>query len=55
MKLIFEFATQYGVFRDALYLEDDHTLTETQINELKQARLDKWILAVESQPDSIGE
>ena len=29
-------------FRDALYLEDDHTFTEEQIKDMKQARFDNW-------------
>lgn len=50
MKIDFEFTTQYGVFRDALYLEDDHQLSEGEITELKQERLDNWLYAVENPP-----
>lgn len=50
MQIIFEFTTKYGVFRDALYLDDDHTLTEAEINALKQERLDNWLYAVENPP-----
>jgi hypothetical protein len=50
MQIIFEFTTKYGVFRDALYLDDDHTLDEDEINALKQERLDNWLDAVENPP-----
>lgn len=50
MQIIFEFTTKYGVFRDALYLDDDHTLTEAEINALKQERLDNWLYAIENPP-----
>lgn len=48
MKIDFEFQTQYGVFKDALYLEDDHTLTQQEIEDLKQNRLNTWLTAVET-------
>jgi hypothetical protein len=51
MKIDFEFTTPYGVFRDALYLDDDHQLTEAEINALKQERLDAWLYAVENPPE----
>ena len=44
--IIFEFETQYGVFRDALHLPDDHTLTDDEIQAMKQQRLDNWIAIV---------
>lgn len=50
MKINFEFETKYGVFRDALYLPDDHTLTTEQIVEMQTERLNNWIYAVENPP-----
>jgi hypothetical protein len=50
MKIDFEFTTQYGVFRDAIYLQDDHDLTEQQIQEIKQQRLNNWIAVFEAPP-----
>jgi hypothetical protein len=50
MKIDFEFTTPYGVFRDALYLDDDHQLSEVEINALKQERLDNWLYAIENPP-----
>jgi hypothetical protein len=55
MKIDFEFTTPYGVFRDALYLDDNHQLTEAEINALKQERLDNWLDAVENPPTSEPE
>ena len=50
MKIDFEFTTQYGVFRDALYLDDNHQLTDAEINALKQERLDNWLFILENPP-----
>jgi len=48
-QIIFEFDTQHGVFRDALWLPDDHGLTDDQIQARKQERLDAWIRVVTNQ------
>lgn len=50
MKIDFEFDTKHGVFRDALHLPDDHTLTDAEIAAMKQQRLDNWIAIVEAPP-----
>ncbi len=50
MRIVFEFTTAYGVFRDALHLDDDHTFTEEEIAAMKQERLDNWLFAVENPP-----
>lgn len=39
----FEFETQYGVFRDALVLPDDHGSSEKDLSAMKQQRLDSWL------------
>lgn len=46
MKIDFEFQTEYGLFRDALHLEDDHTFTDEQIQTMKQERVDNWIAVI---------
>lgn len=46
MKIDFSFETQYGNFCDAIVLPDDHNLTDTEINALKQQSLDNWIAIV---------
>ena len=50
MKIDFEFQTKYGVFKDALYLNEDHGLSQDQINALKQERLDNWLYFMENPP-----
>lgn len=46
MKIDFEFQTDYGMFRDALYLPDDHGMTDDQIEAMKTERRDNWIAIV---------
>ena len=55
IKIDFEFETQYGVFRDALYLLEDHTFTDEQIAAMKQERLDNWLFVVENPPEAMSE
>lgn len=55
MKINFEFTTPYGVFRDALHLDDDHQLTEAEINALKQERLDNWLAIIETPEETTEE
>jgi hypothetical protein len=46
IKIDFEFETQYGLYRDALHLPDDHTFTDDEIQAMKQQRVDNWIALV---------
>jgi hypothetical protein len=55
IKIDFEFETQYGVFRDALYLPEDHDLSQEQITAMKQERLDNWLFVVENPPEAVSE
>lgn len=50
MKIDFEFTTKYGVFRDALHLPDDHGLSDQQLEDIKQERLNNWIAIIEAPP-----
>ena len=50
MKIEFEFDTQYGVFRDSILLPDDHTLSESDIENIKLERLNNFVYAVENPP-----
>ena len=50
IQIIFEFETQYGVFRDALHLAEDHVFTDEQIAAMKQERVDNWIAVVTAPP-----
>lgn len=42
-------------FCDALYLADDHGLTDTEIEAMKQARYDKWFDFVTNPPSVVDE
>jgi len=53
MKIDFSFDTQYGKFADALVLPDDHTLTDAEIEAMKQQRLDNWIAVLTTPSDVI--
>lgn len=46
----FEFDTQYGTFRDALVLPDDHGLSDAELEAMKQQRLDNWISVITAPP-----
>lgn len=50
IKIDFEFDTPYGMFRDALWLLEDHTYTEQEIQEMKEQRRDNWIEIVSAPP-----
>lgn len=55
IQIVFEFQTQYGVFCDALYLPEGHDLSESQIDALKQERLNNWLAIVTPRPPEEGE
>lgn len=46
IKINFSFQTVYGMFSDAIHLQDDHKLTDIDIEELKQSRLDNWLALI---------
>lgn len=46
MKIDFKFDTAHGKFRDALYLPDNHNLSDSEIEALKEQRRDNWIAVV---------
>lgn len=50
IKIDFEFTTEFGVFRDALHLPEDHALTDAEIQLMKQQRLDNWLAIVNAPP-----
>jgi hypothetical protein len=41
------------VYSDALYLELDHTFTETEIEAMKQERFDNWLNFLKNPPTQI--
>lgn len=50
IKIDFEFQTEFGLYRDALWLPDDHGLTDEQIKAMQQARVDNWVAIVIAPP-----
>jgi hypothetical protein len=50
VKIDFFFDTAYGKFADAIVLPDDHTFSETEIEDMKQQRLNNWIAVVSYVP-----
>jgi hypothetical protein len=50
MKIVFEFQTIHGMYRDALHLPDDHGLDDTQIEAMKQQRVDNFIAFFSTPP-----
>lgn len=48
MKIDFSYRHEtYGLFCDALILSDDHTYSETDIEQMKQQQIDNWLLGLE--------
>ncbi len=51
MKIDFEFVHPvHGVYKDALCLPDDCSLTDPEIEAMKQQRYDNWVAYIESPP-----
>ena len=49
-KIDFEFVTELGTYKDALYLIDGVTYTDQDIERLKQERLAAWVSLISSPP-----
>jgi len=50
VKIDFSFHSQHGTFADALVLEDNHGLTQDEINAMQQQRFDNWIAIITAPP-----
>lgn len=48
IKIDFAFETQYGTYSDALILPDDHSLSDGEIEAMKQQRLTNWLAIIET-------
>ncbi len=54
IKIDFEFETQFGIYRDALYLPETEVFTEEQLSLMKQQRVDNWIAIITApNPDEV--
>ncbi len=52
IKYDFEVSTKYGTYRDALHFPDDYAPTETELETLKQQRVNSWINIIENPVDT---
>lgn len=50
IKIDFEISRDGMTYRDALYLPDDHGMTDDQINALKEERYANWLYIVNNPP-----
>jgi hypothetical protein len=50
IKIDFEFDTPHGVFRDALHLVEDRVYSPSEIEGLKNERLNNWLAIVNPPP-----
>ena len=48
IKINFEFDSPYGKYADAIVLLDGQTMTDAEIEAMKQDRYDRWLAAVTS-------
>ena len=48
--IAFEFDSPYGKYADAIVLLDGQTMTNAEIEAMKQARYDNWLAAVITPP-----
>ena len=50
IKIDFEFNTEYGIFRDALHLEDNRSYSDEELDAMQQERVDNWIAVITAPP-----
>lgn len=51
VKIEFEFDSEYGIYRDAIVLPDNHNLTDGDIEAMKLQRFNGWLEAVKPQDE----
>lgn len=49
MIINFTFETKFGLYSDSLQLDDEHSFSENEIEEMKLSRLDGWLNSIEQQ------
>ena len=50
IKIDFEMTDGTHTYRDAIHLPEDHTLTDEEIESIKQTRFANWVAAVTAPP-----
>ena len=53
MQIRFTIETEFGPFSDALYLDEGHTFTDSEVEAMKQERLTNWLAVVNPSPEQI--
>jgi hypothetical protein len=51
MKIEFEITEGGNTYRDALYLADDHSFTEAEIEAMKRERFNNWLDFINTVPE----
>ena len=47
VKIEFEFETEFGTYKDALYFEEGAVPSDAEVEVMKQSRVDNWMLMVD--------
>ena len=55
IKIDFEINRDGNTFRDAIVLENNHNLTEEQIEEIKEKRFQDYLIAIQPQEEEQEE
>lgn len=55
MKIDFEFQTEHGTFCDCIVLPNNHGMSESEINAMKQKRYADWITVITAAPEESVE
>jgi hypothetical protein len=55
IKINFEINRDGNTFRDAIVLEDNHNLTDQQIEEMKEKRFQDYLIAIQPQEEELEE
>ena len=53
IKIDFEITQNGYTYRDAIHLPDDHTMSEAEIEAMKQQRFDNWYTVITTPVDNI--
>ena len=51
----FEFTKDNHTFKDAIVLPDDHTLTDAEIEAMKQQRFDNWYAIITNPVETVWQ
>ena len=55
IKIEIDYMTQFGRFRDALYLPHDHGFSEAEIETMKEQRRDNWVALIQKSMEESAE